>query len=239
MLDIQNPKEARKIIRENKYTDQTAGTAYKYVQGNLCILPSKYASDFESFCKKNPKPCPLIGLGTKGSPYLKDLGEIDIRTDVPQYRIWKKGELIDEPLDIKKYWNDDLVTFILGCSMSFELPLIAQRCAKLQVFDVIICLGCVIKGDTPHFDWICQETSRAIMDVALKNTIPVIFGVLTTLNYEQASQRSQKALNTDVDQTSQKKPPVNKGVEFAKSALEMVILMKDLIESYLVLEKEK
>ena len=52
MLDIQNPKEARKIIRENKYTDQTAGTAYKYVQGNLCILPSKYASDFESFCKK-------------------------------------------------------------------------------------------------------------------------------------------------------------------------------------------
>ena len=124
MLDIQNPKEARKIIRDNKYTEQTAGTAYKYVQGNLCILPSKYASDFESFCKKNPKPCPLIGLGTKGDPYLKDLGEIDIRTDVPQYRIWKKGELIDEPFDINKYWNDDLVTFVLGCSMSFELPLI-------------------------------------------------------------------------------------------------------------------
>ena len=124
MLDVQNPTEARKIIRENKYTEQTAGTAYKYVQGNLCILPSKYASDFESFCKKNPKPCPLIGIGIKGDPSLKDLGDIDIRTDVPQYRIWKKGELIDEPLDIKKYWNEDLVTFILGCSMSFELPLI-------------------------------------------------------------------------------------------------------------------
>ena len=64
MLDIQNPKEARKIIRENKYSDQTAGTAYKYVQGNLCILPSKYSSDFESFCKKIPIPCPLIGVGT-------------------------------------------------------------------------------------------------------------------------------------------------------------------------------
>ena len=89
MLDVQNPTEARKIIRENKYTEQTAGTAYKYVQGNLCILPSKYASDFNSFCKKNPKPCPLIGLGTKGDPYLKNLGEIDIRTDVPQYRVWK------------------------------------------------------------------------------------------------------------------------------------------------------
>ena len=124
MLDIQNPSEARKIIRENKYTEQTAGTALEYVQGNVCILPSKYASDFESFCNKNPKPCPLIGLGKKGDPSLKDLGDIDIRTDVPQYRVWKKGELIDEPLDIKKYWNDDLVTFVLGCSMSFELPLI-------------------------------------------------------------------------------------------------------------------
>jgi uncharacterized protein YcsI (UPF0317 family) len=124
MLDIQDPIEARKVIRENKYTEQTAGTANKFVQGNLCILPSKYAMDFASFCQKNPKPCPLIGFGTKGDPSLKDLGDIDIRTDVPQYRIWEKGKLIDEPFDIKKYWNDDLTTFVLGCSMSFELPLI-------------------------------------------------------------------------------------------------------------------
>ena len=124
MLDIQDPVEARKIIRENKYTDQTAGSASKYVQGNLCILPSKYALDFASFCQKNPKPCPLIGFGTKGDPSLKDLGDIDIRTDVPQYRVWEKGKLVDEPYDIKKYWNEDLTTFVLGCSMSFELPLI-------------------------------------------------------------------------------------------------------------------
>src|SRR5210317_2491777 len=124
MLDIQNPIEARKVIRENKYTEQTAGTANKFVQGNLCILPSKYAMDFASFCQKNPKPCPLIGFGIKGDPSLKDLGDIDIRTDVPQYRIWEKGKLIDEPYDIKKYWNEDLTTFVLGCSMSFELPLI-------------------------------------------------------------------------------------------------------------------
>ena len=124
MLDIQNPVEARKVIRENKYTEQTAGAANKYVQGNLCILPSNYAMDFASFCQKNPKPCPLIGFGTKGDPSLKDLGDIDIRTDVPQYRIWEKGKIIDEPYDIKKYWNEDLTTFVLGCSMSFEKPLI-------------------------------------------------------------------------------------------------------------------
>ncbi len=124
MLDIQDPVEARKVIRENKYTEQTAGSANKYVQGNLCILPSKYAMDFASFCQKNPKPCPLIGFGTKGDPSLKNLGDIDIRTDVPQYRVWEKGKLVDEPYDIKKYWNQDLTTFVLGCSMSFELPLI-------------------------------------------------------------------------------------------------------------------
>ena len=84
MLDIKDSKKARQVIRENKYTEQTAGTANEYVQGNLCILPSKYADDFAQFCKKNPKPCPLIGKGTKGNPLLSELGEIDIRTDVPQ-----------------------------------------------------------------------------------------------------------------------------------------------------------
>lgn len=124
MLDIQNPKEARRVIRQNGYTERTAGTASKYVQGNVCILPSKYAMDFASFCQKNPKPCPLIGFGTKGDPTLRDLGEIDIRSDVPQYRVWQNGEIVDEPYDIKQYWNEDLITFVLGCSMSFELPLI-------------------------------------------------------------------------------------------------------------------
>jgi len=124
MLNITNPSEARKIIRSGKYDQQTAGIAGKYVQGNVCILPSKYALDFASFCQKNPKPCPLIGFGPKGDPVLKDLGDIDIRTDVPRYRVWNKGSIVDEPKDILKYWNDDLVVFILGCSMSFELPLI-------------------------------------------------------------------------------------------------------------------
>ena len=123
MLNITDPAEARKIIRADKYDKQTAGIAGKYVQGNICILPSKYALDFAAFCQKNPKPCPLIGFGIKGDPYLKDLGDIDIRTDVPRYKIWLNGKVIDEPTNIKKYWNDDLVTFVLGCSMSFELPL--------------------------------------------------------------------------------------------------------------------
>ena len=75
MLNIQDPTEARKIIRNNQYDKQTAGAASQYVQGNVCILPSKYSTNFENFCQKNPKPCPLIGLGYKGGPKIQNLEE--------------------------------------------------------------------------------------------------------------------------------------------------------------------
>ena len=84
MLNIQDPSEARKIIRNNKYDKQTAGTTNQYVQGNVCILPSTYSKDFATFCKKNHKPCPLIGLAAKGNPTLRNLGDINIRNDVPK-----------------------------------------------------------------------------------------------------------------------------------------------------------
>src|SRR5262249_59426718 len=77
-----------------------------------------------AFCQRNPKPCPLIGMGAPGDPCLPDLGDIDIRTDVPCYRLFKDGKLVAEPTDIRTYWTDDLVTFVLGCSFSFELALI-------------------------------------------------------------------------------------------------------------------
>ena len=78
----------------------TAGLAPGYVQGNLCILPKALATDFAAFCQRNPKPCPVIGMGAPGDPTLPDLGDIDIRTDVPRYRVFKDGECIDEPTDI-------------------------------------------------------------------------------------------------------------------------------------------
>ena len=126
MLQIQNSKEARKFIRTNQYKKQTAGIASKFVQGNICILPNIYKKDFYKFCKINPKPCPLIGFSENGNPRLEKLGDIDIRTDVPSYRVWKNGNIIDEPNNIENYWREDLATFVLGCSMSFELPLIAS-----------------------------------------------------------------------------------------------------------------
>lgn len=131
MMAIEDPRAARAIIRAGEYTGHTAGIAPTFVQGNLCILPKELATEFAAFCQRNPKPCPVIGMGAPGDPSLPDLGDIDIRTDVPRYRVFKDGKLVDEPTDIGTYWRDDLVTFVLGCSFSFELPLL-QAGLRLQ-----------------------------------------------------------------------------------------------------------
>jgi uncharacterized protein YcsI (UPF0317 family) len=124
MMAIASPSEARRIIRAGEYTGHTAGVASDFVQGNVCILPRDMALEFAAFCQRNPKPCPLIGMGAPGDPSLPDLGDIDIRTDVPRYRVFRDGRLVDEPTDVRDYWSDDLVTFVLGCSFSFERPLL-------------------------------------------------------------------------------------------------------------------
>jgi uncharacterized protein YcsI (UPF0317 family) len=105
----------------------TAGVAPGYVQGNLAILPEKQASDFHRFCQLNPKPCPIIGMSDVGNPKIPSLGiDLDIRTDLPRYRVWRDGEVLDEPTDIMAHWRDDLVAFVLGCSFSFEEALLAE-----------------------------------------------------------------------------------------------------------------
>jgi uncharacterized protein YcsI (UPF0317 family) len=134
MMSIADPREARSVIRSGAYTGHTAGIAAEYVQGNLCILPKDYAMEFAAFCQRNPKPCPVIGMGAPGDPSLPDLGDIDIRTDVPRYRVFRDGKVVDEPADIRKYWTDDLVAFVIGCSFSFELPML-QEGIRLQHVD--------------------------------------------------------------------------------------------------------
>src|SRR5215831_9082656 len=105
----------------------TSGIANGYVQGNLAILPEKFASDFHRFCQLNPKPCPIVGMSDVGNPMIPALGaDLDIRTDLPGYRIWHDGEVVEELTDITGHWRDDLVAFVLGCSFSFEEALMAE-----------------------------------------------------------------------------------------------------------------
>lgn len=116
-----HPREVRAAIRSGRHRGHTAGVAPGYVQGNVCILPREYADDFRRFCERNPKPCPLLAMSAPGDPRLPALGEdLDIRSDVPRYRIFRNGVLQEEVADLNGVWRDDLVSFVLGCSFSFE-----------------------------------------------------------------------------------------------------------------------
>src|ERR1041384_3085251 len=115
------PREARLLFRTGQYSGYTSSFSEGHVQGSLCILPQEYALDFAAYCQRNPKAAPLIGIGSVGDPFLSMLGEdLDIRTDVPRYMVFRDGEVVEEPTDIKHVWRDDLVAFVWGCGFSFE-----------------------------------------------------------------------------------------------------------------------
>ena len=121
------PSQTARLAYRSGKVGVTAGVAPGFVQGNLAILPEKLASAFHRFCQLNPKPCPIIGMSEVGDPRIPALGiDLDIRTDIPRYRVWRDGQLVEEPTDIMTHWRDDLVAFVIGCSFSFEEALIAD-----------------------------------------------------------------------------------------------------------------
>jgi uncharacterized protein YcsI (UPF0317 family) len=132
------PAALRAAIRGGAFTDNTSGFAPGHVQCNLVVLPEAYAADFLRFCQANPKPCPLLAVSpAPGDPTLPALGAIDVRDDLPRYRVFEDGEVTAEPVSIADRWRDDLVAFALGCSFSFEEALLADG---LEVRNVR--LGC-------------------------------------------------------------------------------------------------
>lgn len=116
-----SPKEVRELIRKGEVNMPTSGMSEGYLQANLAILPKKYAYDFLLFAQRNPKPCPILEVLDEGSSLTKIMADgADIKTDVPKYRIYRSGEFEKEVTDLKDVWQDDFVTFVIGCSFSFE-----------------------------------------------------------------------------------------------------------------------
>jgi len=116
-----SPVDWRSLARNGSHATNTVGCAAGYLQGNLAIVPEAMAGDFLLYCHRNPKPCPLIGVGDAGDVALPELGtDIDIRRDVPAYRVFREGQPVETTVDLVDHWRDDLVAFVLGCSFSFE-----------------------------------------------------------------------------------------------------------------------
>jgi uncharacterized protein YcsI (UPF0317 family) len=117
--------EFRAAVRQGLHTGPTAGYCMGFAQANLVVLPKDVAYDFLVFASRNPKPCPIIEVLEPGcpEPVLSAPGA-DIRTDIPKYRVYRRGKLVEEPTSIAHLWRDDFVSFLIGCSFTFERPLL-------------------------------------------------------------------------------------------------------------------
>lgn len=122
--------------------------------------------------------------------------------------------LLDGALDaLRRHEADENAITIAWTPGSFELPLVAQRLAKTGKFDAVICLGCIIRGDTPHFEYVASETAKGIAQVMLDTGVPVVFGVVTADNLEQALERAGAKAG-------------NRGFDAAMTAMEMANLLR-------------
>ena len=123
---FRTPAELRAACRSGAYDGPTSGHARGFVQANMVILPAADAADFTEFCRRNPKPCPVLEILGAGDPEPKSSAPgADVRTDLSRYRLFRDGEPAGEATDISDLWRDDLVTFLLGCSFTAEEALIA------------------------------------------------------------------------------------------------------------------
>jgi uncharacterized protein YcsI (UPF0317 family) len=118
------PDELRALCRAGMFSGPTAGVADGFVQANLAILPREFAFEFLLFCQRNPRPCPLVEVLEPGLVEPKCAQGADLRSDLPGYRVFRDGQLVAEVSQIGGYWRDDLVSFLIGCSFSFEEALV-------------------------------------------------------------------------------------------------------------------
>ena len=172
--ELTTGSDVRLACRSGTWTGATAGLAQGFAQANLVILPRDWAFDFLLFCQRNPKPCPLITVTEPGSWHPSSAPTADLRTDLPRYRVWQDGKLVDEPTSIENLWRDDLVSFLIGCSFTFESAL--QRAGiKVRHIDLgrnVPMFRSNIRTFLPRSIW------RKCSDVSFQHPLPACRTVL-------------------------------------------------------------
>ena len=123
LVPAADPAAARASFRAGLAVP-SSGWAPGHTQANLVVLPRDWAWDMLLFGQRNPQPVPLLDVTDAGSYRTVLAPDADLRTDLPRYRVWRDGELVDEPTDVTDLWTDDLVAFLIGCSFSFETALL-------------------------------------------------------------------------------------------------------------------
>ena len=123
-IALMTPREFRSVIRKGDWKDTTHEACRGHAFAGLVILPKEYAYDFLLFCQRNPRPFPVLDVTEPGNPHPMLMGpDADLRTDLPRYRVFKDGKVVDEPENLTDYWRDDLVGFLLGCSAGIDTAL--------------------------------------------------------------------------------------------------------------------
>ncbi|MGV7224632.1 MAG: putative hydro-lyase [Nitrospinales bacterium] len=120
-----SPQQLRQLIRNRKWTTPTSGAASGYLQANLVMLPAKEAFNFLLFCVRNPKPCPILDVLEPGQVEPLIAPGADLRKDLPRYKIFEQGEFKTDTEDVSDSFNENMVSFLLGCSFSFENAMLA------------------------------------------------------------------------------------------------------------------
>jgi uncharacterized protein YcsI (UPF0317 family) len=169
-MKVMKPADFRALVRKREWQDISLEVCEGYAQANMVIIPQEYAFEFLLFCNRNPQPCPVLDVTEPGEVHPRALApDADIRTDLPGYRVYKNGKIIDEPTDILKYWKDDLVGFMLGCSRSFVWAMKAANLSWREYGPYRTTIPCAPAG---RFQGHMVVTPRAFFDA--KSTVRAI-----------------------------------------------------------------
>jgi uncharacterized protein YcsI (UPF0317 family) len=180
-LATMKPKDFRSLVRKGEWRASTEDACISYAKANLVIVPKDVALDFLIFCQRNPRPFPLLDVTEPGDPEPKVAAPgADLRTDLPQYRVFKNGELIDEPTDITKYWRDDLVSFLIGCGLAIDPLLHAANIKYRFQGDFVTNVQChpvgPLRGPMTMGCRIFKNSFEAIKSVQLSARYPLAHG---------------------------------------------------------------